>query len=133
MNNLDGPMKEISGLDEIHKPLKKKAKPVKESWVKEEIKKLLKEFKVYYFMPMGQMYGRSGIPDFICCFNGLFIGIEAKAGKNPVSDIQAMELSRIHRANGITLVINETNLDSLRTVLMKLNTLAQHSIVPKHL
>lgn len=110
-----------------------KVKPPKESWVKEQVKKLLKEFNVYYFMPMGQMYGRSGIPDFVCCYNGLFMGIECKAGNGSPSALQALELSRIHKANGITLVINETNLDALRNVLMKLNSLAQHSILPKHL
>ena len=49
--------------------------------VKKQIRKLLDELGVYYAMPIGTGYGNSGVPDFLVCANGVFIGVEAKAGK----------------------------------------------------
>jgi len=46
-----------------------------EGKVKAKVKKLLDEMKVYYFCPATGGYGRSGIPDFICCYNGKFLSI----------------------------------------------------------
>ena len=47
-----------------------------ESKVKQMVKEVLKEYNVYYVMPLGQQYGKSGVPDFICCMNGYFFSIE---------------------------------------------------------
>ena len=51
-----------------------------EAKVKAKIKAILKEHNVYYAMPIGTGYGNSGVPDFLCCVNGKFVAIEAKAG-----------------------------------------------------
>ena len=52
-----------------------------EAKVKASVVKLLKKYDVYHFFPATHGYGRSGVPDIICCFNSLFMGIECKAGK----------------------------------------------------
>ena len=46
-----------------------------EAKVKQQAVKVLKELGVYYFFPATHGYGRSGIPDIICCFKGKFIAI----------------------------------------------------------
>jgi len=84
-----------------------------EAKVKEKIKKLLKEHKVYYAMPMGTGYGNSGVPDFLCCVNGKFLAIEAKAGKGIPTALQEKNLRDIKAAGGIALVINEDNIEEL--------------------
>jgi len=84
-----------------------------EKKVKEAIKRVLKKYKVYYFMPATGGYGRSGVPDFICCANGLFLAIEAKAGGNGVTALQAKEIASIHHAGGFALIVNEENIDDL--------------------
>lgn len=88
-----------------------------EGKVKERITKILKDLGIYYFMPRGTSFGRSGIPDYICCIDGRFVGIEAKAGTNKLSALQKLELSRIDAAGGLTYVANEDNLDNLKFIL----------------
>jgi pantoate kinase len=85
--------------------------------VKKQIRKILDELGVYYAMPIGTGYGNSGVPDFLVCANGKFVGIEAKAGKGKTTALQDAHLSRIRGAGGIAVVINEDNIQTLKEVL----------------
>ena len=71
----------------------------------------------YYFFPATGGYGRSGVPDIVCCVSGQFLGIECKAGTNPPTALQVRELENIALANGLALVVNENTIDALDTVL----------------
>lgn len=84
-----------------------------EKKVKEAIKRVLKQEGVYYFMPATGGYGRSGVPDFVCCVKGYFLAIEAKAGGNIPTALQMREIHGIREAGGVALFVNETNLDSV--------------------
>ena len=88
-----------------------------EAKVKSAIRKILDTTKAYYAMPIGSGYGNSGVPDFLVCHNGTFIGIEAKAGKGKTTALQEAHLQRIRDAGGTALVINEHNLDELKELL----------------
>jgi pantoate kinase len=88
-----------------------------EAKVKSAIRKILDTTKAYYTMPIGSGYGNSGVPDFLVCHNGTFIGIEAKAGKGKTTALQEAHLQRIRDAGGTALVINENNLDELKELL----------------
>ena len=91
-----------------------------EKKVKNKVVKLLKEYGAYYFFPATYGYGRSGVPDVIVCYQGRFIGVECKAGANTTTNLQNKELADIKAAGGISLVINETNLPELQSVLDEL-------------
>ena len=82
-----------------------------EAKVKEKIKKILKEHDVYFAMPMGTGYGNSGVPDFLCCINGQFMAIEAKACKGIPTALQEKNMRDIEKAGGRTLVVNEQALE----------------------
>jgi hypothetical protein len=84
-----------------------------EGRTKKRIKEVLHELGAWYCMPMGTGYGRSGVPDFLVCLGGVFIAIEAKAGKGTTTALQDRELKRIGEAGGIALVVNEEGLDTL--------------------
>lgn len=88
-----------------------------EAAVKAAVRKLLVEFGIYYFSPAANGYGRAGIPDIICCFGGRFIAIECKAGKGVTTALQDRELAAIRTAGGMTMVVNETNIQELREKL----------------
>jgi hypothetical protein len=88
-----------------------------EAKVKAQVKKILDAHKAYYFLPATGGYGRSGVPDIVCCLKGHFIGIEVKAGSNTPTALQLRELQRINDAGGIGLWVNEDTLPKLRTVL----------------
>jgi Holliday junction resolvase len=101
-----------------------------EGKVKQQIKRILKDSAVYWCMPMGTGYGNSGVPDFICCVNGHFLGIEAKAGKGTTTLLQDANIERIHSAGGSVLIINETNVNKLKEVLCTMQTPEQTKPTP---
>lgn len=89
-----------------------------EAKVKAKVKKILDEMGAYYFMPATGGFGRSGVPDIVGCIGGKFFGIECKAGNNKPTALQEKELRRITDAGGVSLLINEGNVDALKTALM---------------
>ncbi len=89
-----------------------------EGKVKTKVVKILKELGVYYFYPVMGGFGRSGIPDIICCVAGYFLGVECKAGNNKPTPLQEAEMEKIRTAGGHTLVVNELNLDQLKEKLL---------------
>lgn len=91
-----------------------------ESKVKNKIKDVLTKYNVYYAMPIGTMYGNSGVPDFLCCIQGHFLAIEAKAGKGKTTALQDKNLHLVEKAGGTSLVIREDTLDLLEWKLKEL-------------
>jgi Holliday junction resolvase len=92
-----------------------------EKKVKDKCVKLLKAYGVYYFFPATHGFGRSGVPDIICCVHGKFLGIECKAGKNTPTGLQELEMAKIRSAGGVAIVINEENITMLDALLKELN------------
>lgn len=91
-----------------------------EGKTKAKIKAMLKKYDVYYAMPMGTGFGNSGVPDFLCCMNGFFLGIEAKAGKGKTTALQNKNLDSIVTAGGMALVVNEDSMEYLEAKLKEL-------------
>lgn len=93
-----------------------------ESKVKDKIKVLLKKYNVWYYMPVSMGMGQHGIPDFICCINGKFLAIEAKAeGKVPTA-LQVMQMGKIKVAGGEVRVEDGTTLVALEKHLQEMTT-----------
>ena len=84
-----------------------------EAKVKASVVKLLKKHEVYYFFPATHGFGRSGVPDIICCFDGKFLALEIKAGNNKPTALQEREMQRICEAGGNAYLINEEEVDKL--------------------
>jgi pantoate kinase len=84
-----------------------------EGKVKDKIKKILKTHNIYFAMPMGTGYGNAGVPDFLCCFGGRFLAIEAKANGGQTTALQRKNLAEIEECGGTALVIDENNLGKL--------------------
>lgn len=91
-----------------------------EAKVKKKVYKILKDNGAYYFSPIMNGYGKAGVPDVIACCNGHFIGIECKAGKNVPTELQWANLKEIKKCGGVSLVINEENLEDLQDTLRRL-------------
>ena len=88
-----------------------------EAKVKERVKKVLKDIGAYYAMPVTGGYGVSGVPDFLVCYNGLFVGLECKAGNGKTTALQEKNLLDIRKAGGMSYVINEANISILEDLL----------------
>jgi len=91
-----------------------------EGKVKDRVVAALKDAGAYYFFPATHGFGRSGVPDVVACINGRFLGIECKAGTNKPTALQVRELERIRLAGGVAVVVNETNVDMLPAMLVRL-------------
>ena len=71
-----------------------------------QIKNYLASKGAYCEKIFGGGYQSSGIPDILCCYKGLFIGIEVKSptGKGRASDIQKLKVRRIRECGGIAFI-----------------------------
>ena len=80
-----------------------------EGRVKDAIKAWLKAQGAWYFMPVPSGFGVHGIPDFICCIQGRFVAIEAKApGKRKsTTSNQDDRIAEIIEAGGYAIVVDD--------------------------
>jgi hypothetical protein len=81
---------------------------------------ILDDFGAYHFSPMMDGYGRSGVPDIIACYKGKFIGIECKSGNNKPTLLQLRNIDDIKRNQGLAIVINEANIESLLALVKEI-------------
>ena len=83
-----------------------------EGKVKDLCKKWLKARGIWYFVPVSGGYGKHGIPDFMCCADGLTIGIEVKAAgrrgqsNRGCSALQMLVGKEMIEAGGVWVVVD---------------------------
>jgi len=77
----------------------------------------LQKLGMYIFFPATGGFGRSGIPDIVCCYKGKFIGIECKAHGNKPTALQQSNLEEIVNNGGIAIVIDETSVFNLKQII----------------
>lgn len=95
-----------------------------EGKIKRKVTTVLKQYKVWYFMPAANGYGTSGIPDFIGIVHGKFLGIECKADatKNPTK-LQALRGAEIRAAGGMwVLVRTDADIAALESLVNRMRT-----------
>jgi len=90
-----------------------------EGKVKAKVKKTLLEIGAYYAMPVGTGFGNAGVPDFLVCVRGRFIGIECKANGGKPTALQLKNLADIESAGGLAFIIDENNVAELRNFLLE--------------
>ena len=59
----------------------------------------------FFWKEHGGQYGTAGIPDIVVCYKGRFIALEAKAGKNKPTKLQAATIDKIRQAGGTAAVV----------------------------
>lgn len=84
-----------------------------EGAVKSAVRKYLTVKGCWYYQPVQNGMGQVGIPDFICCYHGMFLAIETKApGKTAtVTANQQRTIDAIKAHGGLAVVVD--SLDSL--------------------
>lgn len=88
-----------------------------EGRVKAAVKKLLKARGIWHYMPVQNGMGVVGIPDIICCWDGMLVALETKApNKNPTTIEQRWKkatpnqqnrITEINEAGGIAMVVDD--------------------------
>lgn len=96
-------------------------KSTPEGKVKARVKRVLADLNAYYTMPLGTGFGNSGVPDFVVCYRGKFIGIECKANGNKPTALQLKHLKDIQDCGGLALIVDETNINQLHEVLRSID------------
>jgi Holliday junction resolvase len=92
-----------------------------EAKVKKKVVDVIKKNGAYYFFPATGGYGRSGVPDVVCCYRAVFIAIECKAGTNRPTPLQEAEMAKIRQAQGFVRVVNESNIDDVQEIFNTIN------------
>lgn len=90
------------------------AKPTPESKVKKKLIDYLKSLgsNCFYYMPVQNGMGQSGIPDILCCIKGRMVALECKATrKNDPTALQSFALDRIQKAGGVAWVVDDENVE----------------------
>lgn len=80
-----------------------------EGRVKAAVKRLLKSRGIWYYCPMQNGMGVSGIPDFICCWEGRFLAVETKAPgrRSSTTANQNERIREIIAARGVAIVVDD--------------------------
>lgn len=90
------------------------AKPTPESKVKKKLIDFLKSLgsDCFYYMPVQNGMGQSGIPDVMAIIHRIPFAFECKATpKQHPTTLQAMALERIHKAGGFAWVVDNESVD----------------------
>ena len=98
------------------------AKPTPESKVKKKLIDYLKSLgsDCFYYMPVQNGMGQSGIPDILCCIKGRMVALECKATcKNDPTTLQAFALDRIQKAGGVAWVVDDENVEQASPTFKK--------------
>lgn len=99
-----------------------------EQKIKRKVSALFKQYDVWYFMPASNGYGKAGIPDYVACVDGRFLGVECKADatKKPTT-LQIKQGNDIMAHGGQWLVVcDDETLQKLETVVRTLRELNNH-------
>lgn len=59
----------------------------------------------FFWKEHGGMYGKAGIPDIICCYQGRFYGFEVKTAKGRPTVLQLAVMRKIREAGGTALIV----------------------------
>jgi hypothetical protein len=80
--------------------------------------------------PRGGAFGKSGCPDHLMCWQGIFIAIEVKSLEGSVSALQRIALKEIQAAGGVAAVLRGKDLQRLLAirdaVIKKVSNVIQH-------
>lgn len=100
-----------------------------ESRVKARVKRILEKYPhAYRTMPVTGGFGNSGVPDFIVCINGKFVGIECKANGNKPTALQLKNLNAIVEAGGYGFVVDDT---SIGVFILSLDNVVHSGVYPR--
>jgi len=81
-------------------------RPIREKRVKEHVKKLLKKYHAYYFMPVQSGYGSAAL-DFYGSHQGRFYAVETKAPGKHLTARQELIRDEIEATGGTVFVVGE--------------------------
>ena len=65
----------------------------------------------------GGGFQKSGIPDLICCVNGVTVAVEIKASNGRPSELQKLNVSRINHSGGVGVSLYPEGFEQFKELL----------------
>lgn len=91
---------------------------MKEKLFETQLKQYLKDNSIWYVKYWGGgEFTKAGIPDLICCINGIFVAIEVKASNGRPSELQKYEIEEIKKSNGIAFVLYPKDFEKFKRLV----------------
>jgi hypothetical protein len=88
-----------------------------EAKVKKVGRAIMTKMGMYHFPAFSGGYGRSGVPDDIGCYQGVFVAVEYKANGGKPTALQLKNMDDIRKSGGIALLIDEENVHQLEELI----------------
>lgn len=88
-----------------------------EAKVKKVGRAIMTKMGMYHFPAFSGGYGRSGVPDDIGCYQGIFVAVEYKAKGGKPTALQLKNMNDIRACGGIALLVNEENVHNLEELI----------------
>lgn len=87
----------------------------------QRVKNFLEAENCWFVKFFANAYTKSGIPDVLVCCNGYFLGVELKAPNGKPSELQKWNIKKIHKADGIGVVLYPDQFDDFKKLVRWLN------------
>lgn len=99
-----------------------------------KVKKFLKDNGCWFVKYWGGgQFTKAGIPDILCCCNGIFVGIEVKADNGRPSELQLMNLKKIDEAGGYAVLLYPEDFGTFKELVeMIVNDDKKNFIIDKY-
>jgi hypothetical protein len=88
-----------------------------EAKVKKIGRAIMTKMGMYHFPAFSGGYGRSGVPDDIGCYQGVFVAVEYKANGGKPTALQLKNMDDIRKCGGIALLIDEESVHNLEELI----------------
>lgn len=85
-----------------------------------KIKDFLTENGAFFVKYFANRNTKAGIPDILACVNGYFVGIEVKATKGVVKDLQIHKAEKIRESGGFSYIVYPTGYLKLCNIILNL-------------
>lgn len=83
-----------------------------------KIIKYLESINAYVFKHNASAISKAGVPDIICCYRGLFIGVEVKKdNKSKPTELQKYNLNKINNCGGIGIVLRPDTFELFKELI----------------
>ena len=89
-----------------------------ENKVKSWLHQLQKEGQPIKFIKIwGGGFQKAGIPDLICCINGIYFEVELKASNGRPTELQKYNIKVTNAANGIGVILYPEGFEQFKTIV----------------
>lgn len=83
-----------------------------------KIIKYLESVDAYVFKHNASAISKAGVPDIICCYKGLFIGVEVKKdNKSKPTELQKYNLNKINKCGGVGIVLRPDKFELFKELI----------------